>query len=65
MVAIDFQGMPPLGGREGFPLLCGFAFLSPPRPLLLFPRAELVSLTGRGNFSVWGYSMQSSDDPFI
>ena len=28
MVAIDFQGMPPLGGRAGFPLLCGFAFLS-------------------------------------
>ena len=28
MVAIDCQGMPPLGGRVGFPLLCGFAFLS-------------------------------------
>ena len=34
MVAIDCQGMPPLGGRVGFPLLCGFAFLSPPPPLL-------------------------------
>ena len=26
MVAIHFQGMPPLGGREGSPLSCGLAF---------------------------------------
>ena len=45
MVAIHFQGMPPLGGREGSPLSCGlaFCFLSPPPPYFFPFRTRKVN----------------------
>ena len=47
-------------GREGgFSTFVWISFLSRPPPLLFLPRAEFVSLTDRGNFSVQHSSFRS------
>ena len=60
MVAIDFQGMPPLGGRglSTFVWIC--VFEPPTPPTFYFRKRNFVSLTERGNFSVYAQCVFNS-----